>query len=131
MNRMARPKSETLTPREAEIMDVLWKLGAATAEDVRQQLAGNPHDSSVRTMLRVLINKGCVKVDHSVRPATYRAAIPQAKMRTKVTSNLLRRFFSGSAEELVQHLLEDEQLTPDQLSKLRRQYGSRAKDKGD
>jgi predicted transcriptional regulator len=128
---MARPKSETLTAREAEIMEVLWKLGAATSEDVRQKLADNPHDSTVRTMLRVLINKGWVKVDHTVRPAQYRAALPQSKMRTKATSSLLKRFFSGSAEELVQHLLEDEQLTPDQLNKLRRQYGSRAKHKGD
>jgi len=128
---MARPKSETLTPREAEIMEVLWRLGEATSEEVREQLARNPHDSSVRTMLRVLASKGCVKVDQAVRPAKYRAAIPQSKMRTKATSSLLKRFFGGSAEELVQHLLEDEQLTPDQLSKLRRQYGSRAKDKGE
>lgn len=128
---MARPKSETLTPREAEIMEVLWNLDSATSEEVRQQLAGSPHDSSVRTMLRVLISKGCVKVDHTVRPAKYRASIPRSKMRTKATSSLLKRFFSGSAEELVQQLLEDEQLTPDQLNKLRRQYGSRAKDKGD
>ena len=128
---MARPKSDTLTPREAEIMEVLWNRGAVTSEDVRRQLAGNPHDSTVRTMLRVLISKAWVKVDHTVRPAEYRAALPQSKMRTKATSSLLKRFFSGSAEELVQHLLDDEQLTPEQLSRLRRQYGSRSKEKGD
>ena len=127
---MARPTSETLTPRESQIMEVLWDKGKATSEDVRMELDDRPHDSSVRTMLRVLITKGYVKVDNSCRPALYAAATSRNKLQKKATKSLLSRFFRGSVEDLVQHLLEDEQLTPDQLTKLRRRYGSK-KTKGD
>ncbi len=64
---MPRPASELLTQRENQIMEVLWMHGAVTAEAVREALPGDPHDSSVRTMLRVLRNKGYVP--HS-RPST-------------------------------------------------------------
>ncbi len=126
---MARPKTEVLTEREAQIMSVLWDLGEASSDEVRVKLPGSPHDSSVRTMLRVLVEKRLVKVNNAVRPAVYRAAIPRSKMRARAAASLLKRFFSGSAEELVQHLLDDEQLTPEQLAELKRQYGSRGKAK--
>ena len=51
---MARPTSTNLTERESEIMEILWDLGSATSQQVRQGLKGQPHDSSVRTILRVL-----------------------------------------------------------------------------
>ena len=66
---MPRPKSNTLTDREAEIMDVLWEQQAATADEIRTRLRGRPHDSTVRTLLRVLETKGHVK--HNVDGRTY------------------------------------------------------------
>ena len=121
---MARPKSDVLTEREARIMQVLWDHGDMTSVALGVRLPNNPHDSSVRTMLRVLIQKGCVRVDSKQRPAVYSSAVPQSKLQKKATHSLLQRFFSGSVEDLVQHLIEDEQLTPEQLKKLRRKFGS-------
>ena len=51
---MARSASESLTKREAQIMDIVWRLGEATAEQVREALPGSLHDSTVRTLIRVL-----------------------------------------------------------------------------
>ena len=51
---MPRSRSNILTEREAQIMDVLWRLGPATAEQVREALPDRPHDSTVRTLLRVI-----------------------------------------------------------------------------
>ncbi len=48
---MARPASETLTGRESQVMEALWQLGDATAEQVRGALAESLHDSTVRTIL--------------------------------------------------------------------------------
>lgn len=127
---MARPKSNMLTEREAQIMQVLWGHGEMTSGSVGEQLPDTPHDSSVRTMLRVLIQKGYVCVDNQQRPAVYAAAVPQFKLQRKATHSLLQRFFSGSVEDLVQHLIEDEKLTPEQLTKLRRKYGSQKKEGG-
>src|SRR6187399_414820 len=50
-----------LTKREREIMDVLYRLGRATAAEVLAGLAGSPHYSTVRTQLRVLEEKGHVR----------------------------------------------------------------------
>ena len=124
---MSRPKSDALTAREAQIMQVLWDHGAMTSGAVGDRLPGSPHDSSVRTMLRVLIQKGYVHVDRGVRPAVYSAAVPQSKLQKQATQSLLQRFFSGSVEDLVQHLIEDEQLTLEQLTNLRRRFGSQEK----
>lgn len=124
---MPRPQSDVLTEREAQIMQVLWDQGPVTSLDLGERLPGKPHDSSVRTMLRVLNQKGYVQIDSGQRPAMYEAAVPQARLQSKATQSLLKRFFSGSVEELVQHLIEDEQIAPEQLTKLRRKFGSKKK----
>jgi predicted transcriptional regulator len=124
---MPRPPSDVLTEREALIMQVLWDHGPLTSVALGEHLPGKPHDSSVRTMLRVLSQKRHVHIDSNQRPALYEAAVPQTRLRKKATQSLLRRFFSGSVEELVQHLIEDEQLTPEQLTKLRRKFASKRK----
>ena len=55
---MPRPAAEVLTEREAQIMAILWDLKEATADEVRHGLSGKPHDSTVRTLLRILKAKG-------------------------------------------------------------------------
>src|SRR5262245_10108503 len=62
---MARTPSETRTGREAEVMDASWRLGELTAEQVRGALPEPLHDSTVRTLLRVLESKGYLR--HEVR----------------------------------------------------------------
>lgn len=119
---MARPKTPLLTDRESEIMTVLWDLGSASAETVRGKISGNPHDSTVRTLLRVLIAKGHVVAVGEARPTVYRPAVRRRSMQKKVTRDLLKRFFGGSAEQLVQHLLDDERLSLEQVQKLEAAY---------
>ena len=67
---MARSGSQALTEREAQIMGVLWSHGDATAEQVREWLPDRPHDSTVRTLLRVLETKGYVVRQGPGRPAS-------------------------------------------------------------
>ncbi len=124
---MPRPPSDVLTEREALIMQILWDHGPLTSVQLGEHLPGNPHDSSVRTILRVLNQKRYVHIDNDQRPARYEASVPQARVQKKATRSLLKRFFSGSVEDLVQHLIEDEQLTPEQLTKLRRKFASKRK----
>lgn len=116
---MARQASEALTDREAQIMDVVWRLGEATADQVREALAGAPHDSTVRTLLRVLETKGYLA--HEVRGKAYvfRALVGRQKAQKLAILTVLTRFFAGSAEDLVLRLIEDEYLTPAQLEELR------------
>lgn len=117
---MPRPSSETLTPREAQIMRVLWEAGASTADDIRTALPDELHDSTVRTLLRVLEQKGYVKHTSRGKAYVYQAVAKQATEERKAVRSLLQRFFGGSAEGLVMRLLEDDQLTPEQIEDLRK-----------
>lgn len=123
---MARSQSSLLTDREAEILAVLWELKAGTAEQIRVRLKGDPHDSTVRTLLRVLITKGHVLVDNEKRPAMYKPRGKQNKARKRAAHEVVKRFFGGSVEDLVLHLLEDKRLTLEQLEELERQYRNRS-----
>lgn len=116
---MARPSSEILTEREAQIMDVLWARAEATAEQVREALPDDPHDSTVRTLLRVLESKGYVEHESRGKAFVYRASVPRDKAQRHAVRSLLTRFFGGSAEDLVLRLIEDERITPEQLAEIR------------
>jgi len=109
-----------LTEREAQVMDALWSLGEATAEQVREALPDHPHDSTVRTLLRMLEAKGYVAHDDRGKAYTYRAALTRSRAQRTALHKILTRFFRGSAEDLVLSLIEDERLTPEQLDEIRR-----------
>jgi len=118
-----RDRGGALTGREAEIMGAVWRLGAATAEQVREALPDSPHDSTVRTLLRILGAKGYVAREARGKVFVYRAAVERRNAQRQAVQGVLARFFAGSAADLVQGLIEDEQLTPDQLDALRRAAG--------
>jgi predicted transcriptional regulator len=124
---MARPKSSLLTERESEIMAILWSLQSASAEEIRAKMTGNPHDSTVRTLLGVLVTKEHVVTVKGSRPAVYRPAVKQRVVQKQVTRELLKRFFSGSAEDLVLHLLDDERLSAEQLKRIQTAHKRRSK----
>jgi predicted transcriptional regulator len=116
---MARRNSDPLTEREAQIMDVVWRLGEATADQVRAGLPGSPHDSTVRTLMRVLETKGYLTHQTTGKAYIYRAVVARRKAQRMAVRSVLSRFFAGSAEDLVLRLIEDEQLSQEQLDELR------------
>jgi predicted transcriptional regulator len=116
---MARPPSESLTGREAQVMEAVWRLGAVTAEQVREALPEPLHDSSVRTLLRILESKGYLRHELRGKAYVYSAKVGRAKAQGKALRDLLARFFGGCAEDLVLRLLEEDHLTPEQLDELR------------
>jgi len=94
-----------LTKRERQIMDTLYKLGRATAAEIRQRLDGAPSDSTVRTQLRVLEAKGHVRhEEHGLRyvylPTVARRSASRSAMR-----HLVDTFFDGSTAKAVAALL--------------------------
>jgi predicted transcriptional regulator len=121
---VSRSRRATLTERESQIMDVLWRLGPASAEQVREALPERLHDSTVRTLLRVLEEKGHVGRDTCGTAYTYRATVERTRAQQTAVRELLGRLFRGSAEELVLRLVEDEQITAEQLEEIRRSFPS-------
>jgi BlaI family transcriptional regulator, penicillinase repressor len=127
---MTRRTSESMTEREAQIMDVVWRLGEATAEQVREALPGSPHDSTVRTLMRVLETKGYLTHEVRGKAYVYRAAVARQKAQRVALRSVLTRFFAGSAEDLVLRLLEDEHLTQEQLDELRQAAPAKGRRRG-
>src|SRR6187399_1240070 len=114
------PRPAALTKRERQIMDVLYRLGRATASEVQKELPGDPHDSTVRTQLRVLEEKGHVIHEaHGLR-FVYTPAVPRHSARRSALRHLVSTFFDGSAEQVVAALLgaEGSKLSDEELDRI-------------
>jgi predicted transcriptional regulator len=126
---VARSTSGSLTERESQIMNVVWRLGEATAEQVRAALPGEPHDSTVRTLLRVMETKGYLKHEVRGKVYVYLAAVARQKAQRLALRTVITRFFAGSVEDLVLRLIEDEHLSSAKLEELRRSAKSSVRPK--
>jgi predicted transcriptional regulator len=98
----------TLTRRERQIMDVLYRRGRATAAEVMAELPGEPNYSTVRTQLRVLEDKGHVRHEEEGLRYVYAPAIPRHAARKSALKHLVETFFDGSAEQVVAAVLGGE-----------------------
>jgi predicted transcriptional regulator len=94
-----------LSRRERQIMDILYRRGRATAADVREDLPGDPSDSTVRTQLRVLEAKGHVRHEEEGLRYVYIAAVSRHAARRSALRHVVETFFDGSAERVVGALL--------------------------
>jgi predicted transcriptional regulator len=115
------PTHPSLTRRERQIMDVLYRLSRATAADVMAELPGNPNYSTVRTQLRVLEDKGHVRHEEEGLRYVYAPAVPRHAARKSALKHLVETFFDGSAEQVVAAVLggEASHLSDDDLERIR------------
>src|SRR5580704_2101625 len=102
------PHHVTLTRRERQIMDILYRLGRATAGEVMAERTGNPSYSTVRTQLRVLEDKGHVHHEEHGLRYVYLPAVPRHAARKSALRHLVDTFFDGSTEQVVATLLGGE-----------------------
>jgi predicted transcriptional regulator len=101
-------------------MDVLYRLGQATAGTVSSNLADAPSYSAVRALLRVLEDKGHVKHIQDGPRYVYLPTVPREKARLSAMQQLVRTFFGGSTEQAVAALLDmsSAKLSDDELERL-------------
>jgi len=114
------PTPSTLSRRERQIMDVLYRRGRATAAEVMQDLTGDPHSSTVRTQLRVLEEKGHVRHEEEGLRYVYMPAVPRHAARKSALRHLVETFFDGSTEKAVAALLgrEGSRLSDEELDRI-------------
>jgi predicted transcriptional regulator len=110
----------TLTRRERQIMDILYRRGRATAAEVMADMTGDPNYSTVRTQLRVLESKGHVRHEEEGLRYVYIPAVPRHAARRSALRHLVDTFFDGSAEKVVSALLggETARLSDDELARI-------------
>ena len=100
------PRGHTvLTKRERQIMDVLYRLGRATAIEILEAMAEPPSYSTVRTQLRVLEGKGHVRHEEHGLRYVYMPTVPRHSARRSALKHLVDTFFEGSPEQAVAALL--------------------------
>ncbi len=110
----------TLTRRERQIMDILFRRGRATATEVMSDMSGEPNLSTVRTQLRVLEGKGHIRHEEDGPRFVYVPALPRGTVRKSALRHLVDTFFGGSTEQVVSALLggDGSRLSAGELDKI-------------
>lgn len=111
-------KTSTLTRREREIMDILYRRGRATAHEVLEDLADPPSYSAVRALLRLLEERGHVKHALDGQRYVYAPAVARSDARKSALSHLVKTFFGGSVEDAVAALVDRSKLSREELDRL-------------
>jgi len=119
---MNRLEEGQLSRRERQIMDIIYRLGKASAKDVQENLPDPPSYSAVRALLVTLENKGMLKHGKESRSYIYMPVIDEQKARSSALKNLLSTFFDGKPDKLVAALLDDEdqKLSKDEIDDIRK-----------
>lgn len=112
--------TKTLTDRESDIMRVLWDRGACRVSEVREHLADPLAHNTVLTMLGILEAKGFVRREAQGRGHLYHAIVPEKDARRNAVRHLVGKFFRGSSELLITHLVADQRLSAAQVERLRK-----------
>jgi BlaI family penicillinase repressor len=109
-----------LTRRERQIMEIVYRLGRATAIEVMANLSGRPANATVRTMLNVLEEKGYLRHETEKGKYIYFPTIPLASARKSALDNVLETFFKGAEAAAVISILtkDDANLTEEERKRI-------------
>jgi predicted transcriptional regulator len=98
----------TLTRREREILDILYRLGRAGVSEVLTELSGKTSYSTVRAQLRVLEDKGHVRHEEQELRYVYMPTVARGTVRQSVLRHIVDTFFDGSPHKVMAALLGGE-----------------------
>jgi BlaI family transcriptional regulator, penicillinase repressor len=120
-----------LTPREVELMTVLWERGPSTVAEVRDALDDGSAYTTILTLLRVLEEKGHVVREAEGRAHRYGALIDRDEASSTAIDRVLGQFFRGSPERLLTQMVSDRALDDATLRRLRALVDEKLDEKGD
>ncbi len=100
------PENVTLSRRERQIMDILYRLGSATAAEVQKNLTDAPSYSAVRALLRILEDKGHLKHGYDGPRYLYAPVVSRPVAQKSALRQLVKTFFAGSTSNAVAALLD-------------------------
>ena len=127
---MARPKASELTERELEVMHQFWGQGEQTVAAVRDRLAAEGRDlayTTVATLVRILVDKGFLEQTTHERPFQFRSLRSFEEVSGNLLTELVRRVFGGSREQLLMRLMDQRALTAKERAALQNLLSERKK----
>lgn len=111
-------KPSQLSRRERQIMDIIYRMEEATAKDVMENLPDAPSYSSVRTLLRKLVEKGHISHRESGLKYVYFPLVARQAASRTALSGIVKTFFSGSTFLAVNSLLDSSDISDEELDRL-------------
>lgn len=130
---MTRVNEGSLSRRERQIMDVIFRRGRATVSEVLADLPDPPSYSAVRATLGILHDKGSLVRKKDGRRFVYSPSVAKRSARRSALKHVLSTFFDGSTERVVSTLLDLQsgQLTDEELERIRERIErARAEEEG-
>ncbi len=127
MTRTHSNRPRNLGEVEQLVMDHVWSHGPVSSEACREALAARRpmKESTIRTVLRRLEEKGYVTHEISGRTFIYRAAEPRQNVAVRAVKHIIDRFCGGSAEQLVIGMVDNAVLDRKQLERLAQKIAAR------
>ena len=119
-----------LTDLESEVMQAVWDKGPCPVERVHEMVSRKRHlkETSVRTILRRLEQKGYLRHEEQGRAYIYRAAEPARSLAARAVRQIIDSFCKGSVEELVSGMVEAKVLSKGELESLEEYVRERYKE---
>ena len=111
--------AESFTDRELDVMAVLWERGPSTVAEVRDALEDTLAYTTVLTVLRTLEDKGSVGHEEMGRAYRYHALVAREAAGRSALRRMLGKLFAGSPEMLLTQLVDEREMAPDELARLR------------
>jgi predicted transcriptional regulator len=111
---------DPLSRRERQIMDVIYARGRATAAEVTATLADPPSYSAVRALLRILVQKGHLRHEPDGPRYLFIPTVSRDKARRSALRSLVRTFFDGSPAQAAAALIDQTDLSDEDVERLSR-----------
>ncbi|MAO20910.1 MAG: transcriptional regulator [Phycisphaerae bacterium] len=124
MTKNQAKKCSVKKPTDAElaILGVIWDLGSATVRQVHEVLNAQQEtgQTTVLKLMQIMVEKGLLTKDASVRPQVFTAAIPRQQTQKAMLGHLLDGAFSGSPGNLVLQALSMRETSAEELAQIRK-----------
>lgn len=120
---MARPKADVaLSDLQIAVMRVLWRHGETSVTDAAAALGAERglKYTTVATLLTRLQKRGVVGQRRDGRQLVYRALVSEPQVRRSMVADLLGTLFGGDARALVAHLVDESEIAPGDLARVRK-----------
>ncbi len=123
-------KAALPTPTELRLLEILWRVGEGTIDDIVKASGENPPPNykTVQTLLRIMERKGQVDHKQQGRAFLFRPLVGRGDVHRLSVRHVVTKYFLGSRTELLMELLSDERITREELRQLESLIRSRRKE---
>ena len=118
----------SFTPRELDVMSILWRSGSGTVSEVREGLGEDLAYTSVLSALQTLEEKGFVRHEAEGRAYRYFPTVEPEQAGQSAMARIREAVFQGSAELMFAQFVSDRKLNRDELERMRRLLADRLED---